>query len=404
MNRQIITKAGKLVLSAALQERKPVSLSCYGETDSLLNHIYIGKVRDVVPYLNAAFVYISPEIKGYLDLKHAAHCIYISPKRSSMLCQGDEILVQVTKDAIKTKDPVLSCNLQISNKYVVLTYGKNFLGFSNKITDTQWKEAVREIAEPYITEDIGFIIRTNCRQLEPEEVLLQIQKLTEQFEQLKQQAMHRKCYYQVYAEPAGYIMDIRNSYTQDMEEIITDQTQIYDTLKQYLETEQPEDLHKLRFYQDDHYPLMKCYNLEGIYKSAVMPKVWLKSGAYLIIEPTEALTVIDVNTGKFQSKKKDNDSVFYKINMEAAEEIARQLRIRNISGIVIIDFINMSDGYTQKLADELLRIFKADPIPVHLAGFTSLGLVELTRKKTKASLYAWKQDILRLGALTDEEV
>lgn len=393
MNRHIITQTNHLILSALLKEQKPLALSCYEEEGSILNHIYVGKVRDVVPYLNAAFVYISPTQRGYLDLSHAEHCICLNAKQSRKLCQGDEILVQVAKDAVKTKDPVLTCDLQMGNKYAVLTYGKNFLGFSGKITDENWKQEVRTLAEQYVTEEYGFIIRTNSRDLTPGEVSGQIKQLSERFWRFKETAVHRPCYTRVYQEPEGYLQDIRNLYSEEVDEILTDSLSIYTNIKTFLEEEQPNDLPKLRLYEDTAYPLMKCYNLAGIYQSAIAPRVWLKSGAYLVIEPTEALTVIDVNTGKFQSKKRKQDEIFYQINKEAADEIARQLRLRNISGIVIVDFINLPPEYEAKLTSYFSGLLKQDPIPVHFAGMTRLGLVELTRKKTKAALHAWKQKI-----------
>ncbi len=393
MNRHIITRTDHLILSALLEDRKPLALSCYEEEGSILNHIYVGKVRDVVPYLHAAFVYISPTQRGYLDLAHAEHCIFLNPKQSGKLCQGDEILVQVSKDAVKTKDPVLTCDLQIGNKYVILTCGRNFLGFSGKIQDADWKQEVRALAEQYVTEEYGFIIRTNSQNLSPEETADQVRKLSERFQTLKETAIHRPCYTQVYGEPAGYLQDIRNLYSEEVDEILTDSPELYADIKTFLEEEQPGDLPKLRLYTDEQYPLIKCYNLAGIYQSAIAPRVWLKSGAYLVIEPTEALTVIDVNTGKFQSKKKNQDEVFYQVNKEAADEIARQLRLRNISGIVIVDFINLPPEYETKLVSYFSGLLKQDPVPVHLAGMTALGLVELTRKKTKAALYAWKQQI-----------
>ncbi len=393
MGKRIITKNGSLILSAMLEDRKAKELHCYADTKAILNHIYIGKVKDVVPYLNAAFVQITPEVKGYLDLNHAKNCIFVNPKTNHTLCAGDEILVQVVKEAMKTKDPVLSCDLQIGNKYSVITYGKCFLGFSNKIKDEDWKEQVRKLCEPLITEQFGFIVRTNGYELTPQEIYEALKKLADSFNRLITTAMHRPCYYEVYKEPEGYLLDIQNSYSQSLQEIITDIPQIYDTIRLFLQENQPEDLVKLRLYEDASYPLQKAYSLCKLYQDAVNPHVWLKSGGYLIIEPTEALTVIDVNTGKLQSKKRDKEAVFYKLNLEACHEIARQLQIRNISGIVIIDFINMTPEYEKRFLEDLPAIFKQDSIPVHVAGITSLGLVELTRKKTKASIYVWKREI-----------
>ena len=177
---------------------------------------------------------------------------------------------------------------------------------------------------------------------------------------------------------------IKNVSQGELTEIVTDENAIFDELKN-IYAESPEMQNKLRFYQDT-FPLDKLYSIESKITEALSKKVWLKCGGFLIIEPTEALTVIDVNSGKFD-KKGDSEAFYKKVNEEAACEIARQIKLRNISGIIIIDFINMSLESNQKaLLDTLSRCVSKDKVKTHVIGMTSLGLVEMTRTKTAKPL------------------
>mgnify|MGYP002572121380 CR=1 FL=1 len=174
-------------------------------------------------------------------------------------------------------------------------------------------------------------------------------------------------------------------YADELEEIVTDDKELFETIQIYLEHYGIE-AKKLRFYQDDLLPLCKVYSIEKALKEALSEKVWLKSGGFLVIQQTEAFVSIDVNTGKNIAKKEMQEN-FLKVNIEAAEEIARQLRLRNISGIVIVDFINLE---AKSAESELLNVFgaalKKDPVPTQIVEMTKLGLVEVTRKKIKKSL------------------
>ena len=168
---------------------------------------------------------------------------------------------------------------------------------------------------------------------------------------------------------------------------MTDDRILYEELFSYLSEYQPEDLNKLQFYDQEAPSLNSLYGIAGALENALRERVWLKSGGYLVIQPTEALTVIDVNTGKYQGRKKQQDT-FLKINKEAATEIARQLRLRNLSGIIIADFIDMEAQEDQKaLMDYLASELKHDPVKTTLVDMTALGLVEITRKKTQKSLF-----------------
>ena len=180
---------------------------------------------------------------------------------------------------------------------------------------------------------------------------------------------------------------IDDDFYEELEEILTDDGDIFEELTRYLEESRPEELPKLVLYDDPLLPLQKLYSLETAISHALARKVWLKSGAYLVIEPTEALAVIDVNSGKYAGRKKIDDTIL-KINLEAAEEIGRQLRLRNLSGIIIIDFIDMERAKDREcLMDSLRKIVSADPVKTTVVEMTKLNLVELTRKKVRRPFY-----------------
>ena len=187
--------------------------------------------------------------------------------------------------------------------------------------------------------------------------------------------------------PASWLTALRDTYKEDLSEIVTDDPILHEKIQDYLEQYQKEDLDKLRFYQDPVLPLIKLYSLESALDGALKERVWLKSGGYLIIQPTEALTVIDVNTGKFDGRRQKQDT-FLKINLEASKEIARQLRLRNISGIIVIDFINMEDDACRRQLMETFEFeLRRDPVKTALIDMTVLELVEVTRKKVRRPLY-----------------
>ena len=170
------------------------------------------------------------------------------------------------------------------------------------------------------------------------------------------------------------------------DEILTDDRELFEQMTEYFQENQPEDTAKLRFYEDRLLPMEKLYSLDCHLKEALGERVWLKSGGYLVIQPTEALTVIDVNTGKFDGNKNQQDT-FLKINLEAAREIAREIRLRNLSGIIVVDFINMDAAENRKLLmEEFASWLKRDPIKTTLVDMTALELVEVTRKKLRKPL------------------
>lgn len=389
MSKIVITKMPSMpnfIITAQFDSDKLVQLDCDDTSKkSLLNNVYVGKVKNVVSNIQAAFIEIEKGFECYYSLEDNKNPIFITTKKNNKINIGDELLVQVAKENIKTKQPVLTSYINLTGKYVVVSVGNKKLGISNKL-DTENRVRIKELLKQYSNSEIGIIARTNVKNATDEQIISEIEKLRHQLNEMIKTAIHRTCYSVLYQSPDNYINILKGLYEESLEQIVTDDEEIYRKTREFLVENAVEPEKYLTFYQDSLLPLYKLKNLESEIKHALQERVWLKSGAYLVIQPTEAFTVIDVNTGKFTGKKQLQDT-FLKINLEAAKEIARQLRIRNISGIVVVDFIDMeSSSFKKQLLKEFEEFLKKDPVTAHVVGMSKLNLVELTRKKVRKSL------------------
>ena len=411
MNRYVITrqeiKGQEYQISALYDEKKrmievlPESL----EQSSILGNIYIGRVENIVQNLNAAFVKMSPNKRCYLSLEDVKHPVFtkkLSDKKP--LVAGEELLVQVSREALKTKEPAVTTNLSFAGTCAVRTTGNRRIGVSSKLSAEQ-KRHYQELLkhQDWLTKDCGIIIRTNASELSDEALLAEIKALQERCSNLLETAQYKTCYSLLSEAPAIWEKHLSDLRLEELEEIVTDDRKIFEKLcaKYRIPEERlytkgsvsaPVDMietteHiRLRYYADEQLSLSALYSVGANLEAAIKTRVWLKSGAYILIEHTEALTVIDVNTGKNVAKKGAKEN-FLKVNLEAAEEIARQLRLRNISGMILVDFINLTDKKAEEeLLGTLRRAIRQDPIPTQLIDMTPLGLVELTRKKVRKSL------------------
>ena len=369
------------------EKRDFVDFQVFNDEESLLNSIFVARVDNIVPNINAAFVRISPKQVCYLPLEDIQAPLYVK-KQSELkpLSIGDEIVVQVIKDAIKTKDPVVSTKLTLTGKYCVLTTQNTSLGVSKKIKDDdylQMSELLRtNVCEQAKEHDFGMIVRTNALEATEEELVNDLRDTVERFLELKLKSAHQ-CAFAVLEKPeAPYIQKLKSADLSALDAVFTDEVDIFTEIEEKLPYLKDKGL--LKLYKDDKVSLGTLYNFRGSVDKLVEKHIWLKSGANIIIEQLETMTVIDVNSGKNISK---NEKAILDINKEAAIEIARQLRLRNISGMIIIDFINMK---AKEHMDELITVLKEqikhDSVPCTFMDVTKLGLVELTRKKTYKSL------------------
>ena len=382
----IITKLYNHTITSYFDSTGEITeISCEKESkESILNNIYIGRVKDIAKNINAAFVEFEKGSVGYLPLE----------KCKKKIKEGDCLLVQIEKDNVKSKFPVISSDFSLTGKYVVLITENNNLHYSSKIKDKKTLDRLAVIGEKYSSKDYGLIFRTNSKSAQNEEIENEINNLINIKNEILSKEKHLKEFSVVYKSPKLYIKEIIDSYDQNISEIVTDKIDIYKEVKEYLEECDIKTLEKLKFYNDELLPLNKLYSIEKNLKDSLKSKVWLRSGAYLVIQPTEALVVIDVNSGKNTNKKSKREQ-FLNINKESAKEIARQLRLRNLSGIIIVDFINMEYEEDKKeLLSELEFHLKKDHIKTSLVGMTKLNLVEITRKKIKKPLYEQINEII----------
>lgn len=352
--------------------------------EKLLGNIYIGKVKNIRKNIHCAFIEIAPGKMCYYDLEEGEPPIFTNPKKDRIIKEGDEVVVQISREGIKSKLPSVTGNLNFTGKYLVLTSQRKQLGFSAKLTKEE-KARIRTILQEYVKGEEGIIVRTNAREASPEELTEELFQLRERYQELRQRAMSRMCYTLLEKGMSEPLRILQGAYIRDLEEIVTDDREICTQICGE-HTREKDGKVPVRFYEDKLLPLSKLYRLEKSLEEALDRKVWLRSGGFLVIEQTEAFVSIDVNSGKFSDKKNTRET-FRKINLEAAREIAFQLRLRNLSGIILIDFINMKEEDDKK---ELLRVLqnylKKDPVKAAVVDMTPLNIVEVTRKKVEKSL------------------
>lgn len=369
------------------EKRNFVDFQIFQEENSLLNNIYVARVDNIVPNIKGAFVRISQKQVCYLPLEDVKSPLYVKKQSErKVLSIGDEIVVQVIKDAVKTKEPVVSTKLTLAGKYCVLTTDNTSLGVSKKITGEKHlymsellSANVGKQAEEH---GFGMIIRTNALEASEEALLEDLNETIARFLQLKAKSIHQCAFAILEKSEEPYIQKLKTTDLSLLDGILTDEEDIFAEIEQKLPYLKEKEL--LKFYNDKQVSLGTLYNFRGSVDKLIEKRVWLKSGANIIIEQLETMTVIDINSGKNISK---NETAILEINKEAAIEIARQLRLRNISGMIIIDFINMkSKEHMDELIAVLKEQIKKDSVTCSFMDVTKLGLVELTRKKTYKSL------------------
>ncbi|MBE5868084.1 MAG: ribonuclease E/G [Lachnospiraceae bacterium] len=412
----LVTRMHGKVLTLLMENKRLISVSAGSEEQKIsVGNIYIAKVQNIVENIQAAFVEIEKGVLCYLPLSDVIAPIITGQRTwDGKLRAGDELLVQVEREALKTKPPAVTTNLSLAGEYMVLTLdhqkSNHTLGkvaFSSKLSKEKRKQLQDIFVQNNLIDDEGFltlpkeisipsfletshaygaVVRTNAASMTEDCTLLlsEWQQLLGEFSKLLSIANYRTCFVCLKSAPQSYMRALQDLYHESYDEIITDEEDLY---QEILDWSQGTVNVPVRHYTDDALPLAKLYSIESRLKEALQTRVWLKSGGYLVIEHTEALTVIDVNTGKYDAKRACLDETFYKINSEAAKEIALQLRLRNLSGIIIVDFITMeSQQACEKLMQELRAYVKTDPVQTSVVDMTGLGLVEITRKKINKTL------------------
>lgn len=386
MGKVIITRQKNRLLVTLFDEKKPILMETapLPADEGILGNIYLAYVQDVVKSIHGAFLSIADKQTVYLPLSEKVSylCANRSIETGELPRQGDELVVQITGEALKTKQPTASGDLTMTGQYVVCNFMGHGIVFSKKLDPEKKSELETLIknAELPGRKNYRFTIRTNAGNLSDVNPLLEeIKHFIQVFDELKECYKYRKVNSCLYKSDQEIVKVIKNFPLSSYEEIVTDDETVYKLLKDSEKT--------VRFYKDEMISLSKLYSIETHLEEALSKKVWLPCGGYLIIEPTEAMVVIDVNSGKTDPRDKKNTDYFLKVNLEAAKEIARQLRLRNYSGMIMVDFINMENkSHKEKLIKDFDLFLKEDRIPTRLIDMTALGIVEITRKKINKPL------------------
>ncbi len=372
MHRCVIVKYRNGILFSYQEDDRPLELQFFSENALPVGSIILGRIEKICPNISASFVNLGGGAKGFLP--------------TTDYREGDLVPVQMIRSGSRRKDPMLSTDLSISGVTSVVYPGKPEIKVSRKMTPDRRSELRSGFQAELSDLGCGVILRTNAAECDFAETVSEIRRNAARLEKILATASMRKQAV-LYRPPEEWLLALSNLYTDQLDEIVTDDPGLFDAIDAFCrETKAFSDVRR-RFYQDRFVSLLRLYSLESRLQEALHHTVWLKSGAFIVIEPTEALVAIDVNSGKTQLKREREETLFG-VNLEAAEEIARQLRLRNLSGIILIDFINMSDlRHRSELLSAFRKALKNDRIKTQVHGMTSLGLVEMTRMKGRSTLY-----------------
>jgi ribonuclease G len=379
------------------------------EKERIVGNIYKGKVTAVLPGISAAFVDIGMEKAGFLhfsdtsdyqgeknllfDMDYVDEETLDTPRtttrrRSSVITdfikKGQELLVQVIKEPIANKGPRLTTQISLPGRYVVMVPGGKHTGISKKISNSTEKKRLRKIVSEFKPANFGIIIRTVAEGREQKDFKADMTMLTRLWNKMKKKVEETKAPGLVHKEleiTGGIIRDLLGP---DVTRVVIDDKREYSLILRYLKVLDPHLVDNVELYKDQ-IPLFDKMGVEQEIEKMLERRVWLKGGANIVIDQTEALVAIDVNTGRFSGKSRAEDAI-YRTNIEAAREIARQIRLRDIGGIIIVDFIDMGDRENRrKVYDEFKGALSRDRSENYISSISDLGLVEMTRERIRPS-------------------
>lgn len=375
-NKIILTDYNEKTLLAYIKDNKLIDLSLYEEDDNLGN-VYLARVTKVLANIDACFAQYK---KG--------HNAFVKTKDYK---QESIIPIQIKKEAYADKDALATDQIKLTSRYAVISKGAPHISISSKI-GKDLADKLKKAFRPLACElGVAIILRTNAQDAEFEEIENDIRQIANKLFDIYENSDKRTLYTTLYCNEPGFISYIRDSYSLENCEIVTDLASVYDCIDYSIQSGDLKNsgltADDVRIYKDDVVSLAALYGLSQKIKEATSRTVHLKSGADLVIDQTEALVSIDVNTHNCV-KKGDKEDIYFETNIEAAKEIMRQIRLRNLSGMIIIDFINMkSDSQYDELMKILRNLAKEDPIKTQIVDITGLKLVEIVRLKRKKSLY-----------------
>ncbi len=348
----------------------------------LEGNIYIAQVGDIINGMQAAFIDYGEKKKGFIHLKDILPKVDETKQKvdntidiSKVVKPNQKIMIQIKKDSDFSKGARVSTHISLPGKYIVLMPNTDFITISQKIASEDVKKELKKFIKTNLPEGYGAIIRTSCEKAQFDEIKSDIDVLLERWKKIQTKYKQVKTVPKLIWESEGIIEKIITDLSsKNLENIVTNDKEIYDKLSNNYSKS------NIKIVYEEKANLLEKYDLEKQIEKLQDRKVWLNCGGFITIDKTEALTAIDVNTGKFTGKK-DLESTIFKVNKEATIEIAKQIRLRDIGGIIIIDYIDMTNKEDKEKIEELLKeTFKSDRAKTQIEGFTKLNLMELTRK------------------------
>jgi ribonuclease G len=369
----------------------------------MVGDIYLGEVQAVLPGIQAAFVEIGTEKAAFLHASDLAEeeddeengngngngggRRRTYPAIQEVVKKGQHLLVQVTKEAISTKGPRVTTQISLPGRFLVHMPQSDHVGVSRKIEDREERARLRKMARDNLPEGCGgLIIRTAGEELTPELFKRELKTLLANWKQIQKKARSVKAPALVHREADLTRGIIRDIFTNKVDSLTVDSKEVHGEIKRYLDGIDPDLMERVHLY-DEPLPLFDKYGIEETIREAFQRRVDLPSGGYLIIEPTEALVSVDVNTGRYTGKK-DPEKTILRTNLDAAREVARQLRLRDIGGIIVVDFIDMDTKSNQeRVLQELRTYLNRDRARTRAFAVSELGLIEMTRQRVRPSLY-----------------
>jgi ribonuclease G len=390
---------------AVLEDAKLAELFVERADDRrLVGDIYKGRVNAVLPGIQAAFLEIglpktaflhsSDMLESMLDFEMFDIDVPAGSERRPQevqsidhyLQKGQEVLVQVIKEPIGTKGPKVSGRLSLPGRYLVLMPGLNHIGVSRKITDRDERQRLKGILQELRPQHAGLICRTAAEGRSRKEAEADVKYLVDLWKEIEERSAEMEAPALVHREMELTTGLIRDLFTEEIDRLVIDDKEVYKQILTYLKAFSPELKARIKLYKGDG-PIFDEYGIEAEIEKSLERKVWLKKGGYIVIDHTEALVSIDVNTGRFTGKKSQEETIL-KTNLEAAEEVARQLRLRDLGGIIVIDFIDMEQESSKRQVLETFKnAMRRDRARTKVYSISDLGLVEMTRQRERPSLF-----------------
>lgn len=416
MYKKIIINAADHETRVALIEEGTISELFIERKDSSdsAGNIYKGRIQRVLPGMQAAFVNIGLSQAAFLYVDDIVNNgfqeieklfseeddededIAIQNKKltqnagrseniEDLITEGQEILVQVAKSPIGTKGARVTCHISLPGRFLVLMPMSDHIGISRKINDEQERDRLKEIISSLRDDNLGYIIRTVAEGCQKEKLAYEMGFLKNIWENIQKKYETAPGIALIHQELNISLRAVRDLLIQEAERLVIDSARGHREILSFLDTFMPNLKDSVELYEGSE-PIFDAYNLEGDISRALKRKVWLKSGGYIVIEHTEALVAIDINTGRYVGKHNLEETIL-KTNMEAVKEIAYQIRLRNIGGIIIIDFIDMAKKSNQeKVFNALNEAFKKDRSKTNILPFSDMGLIQMTRKRIRKAL------------------